>query len=275
MNQIKLSGTSVHSGIESTLTFTPTSDPSHTIVFNDQTKFCIGSTSFSDLKSNRATEVVIDKNHSINTIEHLSAALALFKGQGLSISLIGSEIPIFDGSALPIFKALSKLYTPSTQIAEYQCPLVWSHTWNNESMDGFIQVKPANAFSVRYILESDALQQEFIFHSSDNVSSEIIPARTYISQKELKYCATNNVLQGVKEGMGIVYSQTPDPLSPTIESGAPLRYNNEFVRHKILDFIGDLFLIHQELPTLEITIKNGGHWITHELIKRIIATCHF
>ncbi len=275
MNQIKLSGTSVHSGTESTLIFTPTPNFAHTIIFEDQTKFCIGSTTFLDIKSNRATELVIDKKHSINTIEHLSAALVPFKGQGLSISIIGSEIPIFDGSALPLFEAISKLYTPSSQISQYHCSLDWSHTWKNGETDGFIQVKPASTFSVKYTLDSNALKQEYSLNLSHDFNTEIIPARTYISQKELKYYAANNVLQGVEEGMGIVYSQTLDPLSPSIESGAPLRYNNEFVRHKILDFIGDLFLIHQELPTLEITIKNGGHWITHELIKRIIATCHF
>jgi UDP-3-O-acyl-N-acetylglucosamine deacetylase len=73
---------------------------------------------------------------------------------------------------------------------------------------------------------------------------------------------------GLRKRMGIVIDQA---LPLKLVHGEPLRFSDELARHKILDLLGDLLLWNGKLPKLKIQIVNGGHFLHHKLLERIVA----
>ncbi|MGL1901725.1 MAG: UDP-3-O-acyl-N-acetylglucosamine deacetylase [Fibrobacterales bacterium] len=273
MNPILLQGIGVHSGASSSLSIVPSSQRGHTLIHAESgVHYSLTDTAPTISDNARATSLSIAPDITIGTVEHLSAALAFFSHHNLEITLQGNEIPIFDGSAAPIITALTKHYSPLTFLEHYSVPLSWHHSWEGPT-PGSISVSPASHFSLSYTLESPEFTQTFSINHTTPLIQEITNARTYINYSLLNTQKTDTLLAGAIAGSGIAYKKKGDDF--TIVSGAPLRFPDEFVRHKILDFLGDIFLITPKLPTLEITINNGGHLLNHLLIKRIVSLCHF
>ncbi|MGL1934764.1 MAG: UDP-3-O-acyl-N-acetylglucosamine deacetylase [Fibrobacterales bacterium] len=274
MSPIILQGIGVHSGTPTSLSISHSNkEAGHTLIHNESgIHYSLSHTAPTIADCARATSLSIAPDITIGTIEHLSAALAFFSNHNLEITLFGDEVPIFDGSATPIIEALSKHYTPLSTLEHYNVPLSWQHSWQG-STTGSISVVPATHFSLSYTLDSADFQQTYVVDHTTPFIQDILSARTYINYSLLSAQKSDTLLAGAIDGSGIAYEKKGDDI--IIVSGAPLRFPDEFVRHKILDFLGDIFLITPKLPTLEITINNGGHWLTHQLIKRIVSLCHF
>ncbi len=238
-------------------------------------------------RANRATVLYKDAIHpefecpSISTSEHLLAALLFFADQPLDIHCDVSELPGLDGSALGFRDALSQL-TPQRAVEpswrEYPCPLHWEHHWSY----GYVRVQPATNFRIRYILDRAPLHQNFLLDDPQVAWNEVLPARSFAFHREWEQALTVGQMLGAGLDSGLLLAESEAEHQALLsrhsdwQGGAfPLlnhrhwRMEDEPVKHKILDVMGDLALAGLALPKLDIEIRNGGHWTNHLLLEKL------
>lgn len=244
----------------------------------------------------------------LKTPEHLLASLLFFSGQPLDIRCDAAEIPGLDGSALPFREALSRLFPERAARPawrEYPCDLSWEYHWSY----GWIKVRPAARFRVRFELDRPPLRQAFVLEDAETAWSHILPARTFAFHREWLQALSQGLMAGAGEDSGLLLAESRDEHA-TVSGAHPFwrggpfpllnqpswRMEDEPVKHKILDLLGDLALIgsggyrdsdgaggpggHGDqgipaagpaLPALDIRIRNGGHRSNHLLIERILS----
>jgi UDP-3-O-acyl-N-acetylglucosamine deacetylase len=134
-------------------------------------------------------------------------------------------------------------------------------------------VAKSDDFELDYTWESNGLTQNFCLNSLSEFITEIIPARTFIHKTDYDSIVKSGGLKGAEEGQGIIWSVSEGIDTPKaqiiVHSGGPLRFKNEFVRHKVLDLMGDLMLLGGELPKVKLKVKNSGHALNQELVKKL------
>ncbi len=199
-----------------------------------------------------------------STIEHLMSALHAYGIANLLIKCNG-EVPAMDGSALPFCKLIEEIGVVEQAGSDW-FEIAVPETLRVEGKGGeFIQIDPADAFSVEYTLKYPAPlgTQHFVFTKSDvdAYKREIAPARTFAFVKDIE------AMQ--KRGLGL--GGRLDNFVLVGENGivnAELRFKQEAVRHKILDAIGDLYLLGRPLRG-RVTACMTGHSDNIELLRRI------
>ncbi len=231
----------------------------------------------------------------LKTPEHLLASLLFFSGLPLDIACDAAELPGLDGSALPYREALSRL-APERGVRpswiEYPSNLAWEYPWSY----GWMRVRPAARFRVRFELDRPPLRQVFVLEDAATAWSEILPARTFAFHREWLQASSQGLMAGAGADSGLLLAETGEEHASLLRAhpawrGGPFpllnqpawRMENEPVKHKILDLLGDLALIGSggpkgmgypagpALPALDIEIRNGGHWTNHLLIDQIQA----
>jgi UDP-3-O-[3-hydroxymyristoyl] N-acetylglucosamine deacetylase len=234
----------------------------------------------------------------LKTPEHLLASLLFFPGLTLDIRCDGAEIPGLDGSALPFREALSRL-APERAVrpawSVYPSDLDWEYHWSY----GWMRVRPAARFRVRFELDRPPLRQVFVLEDAATAWKQVLPARTFAFHREWLQASSQGLMAGAGADSGLLLAESAEEHSallgvhPSWRGGPfPLlnqptwRMEDEPVKHKILDLLGDLALIGSSrpggpgspgdragpaLPALDIEIRNGGHRTNHLLIDRILA----
>lgn len=200
----------------------------------------------------------------VGTIEHLMAALAGTGIDNARILLDAPEVPVMDGSAAPFIfllrKAGSKVLRRPKRYLVVQEPLAV------EDNDRHIRITPSDRFSINCSIDFDhplMSRQSFELDFSDqSFVREISRARTFGFLKDVELMKKNGLALGGSLDNAIVL----DDYRVLNEDG--LRYPNEFVRHKLLDFIGDLALLgHPVIGHFEV--HKAGHALNHQLVRRI------
>jgi UDP-3-O-acyl-N-acetylglucosamine deacetylase len=219
----------------------------------------------------------------IGTPEHLLAAMLFFSRVPLDVECDASELPGLDGSALPFRNALS-LLAPAAAAApewrEYRSGLEWEYHWSY----GHIRARPAERFRVRWDLDRKGLRQTFVLDEPAMAFREILSARTFAFHGEWIEASAAGLMAGAGEASGLLlaesereYAEILDRHPGWMAGPYPLlnqpawRGENELVKHKILDLLGDLALVDLSLPKADIEIRNGGHFINHLLVGRLLA----
>ena len=206
-------------------------------------------------------------NHQIATVEHL---LSAFAGLGIDNAIIevnGQEIPIMDGSAGPFVFLLQ-----SAGIVEQQAPkefIVVKKTIFVKDEDKWARLDPFNGFIVS--LELDFNHPVFkksnlvgsLDFSSISYVKEVSRARTFGFVSDYEWLKANNLALGGSLENAIVL----DDNKVINEDG--LRYENEFVKHKILDAIGDLYLLGRSLIGRFAGFKSG-HFLNNLLLQELL-----
>jgi UDP-3-O-[3-hydroxymyristoyl] N-acetylglucosamine deacetylase len=268
---MQISGVGIHTGQSSRVIITESSHGA-ALVHNNKLLMEfplheLQNRSETQIQSQRST-LLHYSGGTLRTPEHLFAVLPWFRTAPFEIRIEGDELPALDGSAREWYQVLKKMF-PSYQLPPdcYECNLEWSKTWN----EGFIRVSPSDCFKVDYQIDRPWLLQQAQLDLSEVQNSQtFFDARTFINKSSFYSEQSAQILCGAAEGRGILIDDSfPDPHSPVILSGAPFRMNNECAWHKISDLVGDLALFSLQLPKLRVEIKNGGHAVHHELIKRI------
>lgn len=199
------------------------------------------------------------------TIEHLMSALHAY---GISNLLIkcNHEIPVMDGSAKE-FCELFDAIGVSEQNAHWYAFKVKETTQFGVGEE-FIRIEPSDDFSVSYTLKypKPVGTQEFTFTLGDidQYKQEIAPARTFGFMKDLGYLQKQGLALGGRFDNCVLFG----------EDGAltgDLRFPNEPVRHKILDAVGDLFLLGRRLQG-KVTASMTGHSDNVELLKLLLRS---
>lgn len=200
----------------------------------------------------------------ISTTEHLLSALIGLGVDNAIIELDNLELPILDGSAKPIAEMILKVGL-RRQRRKRQYLRILKEVEVREG-DKFIAVYPWEGYSVSYSINfSHPLigQETFEVELGNGAYlREIAPARTFGFLHEAAMMRNMGLIRGASEENAIVL--TRDGLQ-----NGPLRYQDEFVRHKVLDLIGDLALIGHHILG-RVVADRAGHAMHTALVSRVL-----
>jgi UDP-3-O-[3-hydroxymyristoyl] N-acetylglucosamine deacetylase / 3-hydroxyacyl-[acyl-carrier-protein] dehydratase len=214
-------------------------------------------------KRPRRTSVGI-KSCEVHTIEHLLASLVGLKIDNITVEIDSDELPGLDGSALGFTKILNQAGR-EIQEGAFRKTYTVREPISIQDGDASVVVLPSDEFRVSYTLSHShpLLNAQFATFALSNgvFEQQIAPARTFCTEKE------GSQLREKGLGKGADYTNT----LVVGEEGVihnNLRFSDEFVRHKILDLIGDFCLLGMYLKGHVIAIKSG-HQLNIGLIQRI------
>jgi UDP-3-O-[3-hydroxymyristoyl] N-acetylglucosamine deacetylase len=198
----------------------------------------------------------------VQTVEHLMAAAAGIGIDNLDVEVSGPEIPAADGSAKP-FVALIAGAGLSQQTARRR-PIVIPFPISVGAGGRWIRILPSNVFRISYTLDNDhpAIGTQALSCTPTHRSfvEDVAPARTYGFLQDLGALRRNGLARGGSLANAVVLGRR------AVING--LRFPDEFVRHKVLDLIGDLALLGR--PVIgHVIARNGGHALNHELVVAV------
>lgn len=205
----------------------------------------------------------------ISTIEHLLSAFAGLGIDNVYVELSAEEVPIMDGSAGPFVFLLQ-----SAGVTEQNAPKRFARILKPiqvEEGDKWARFTPYDGYKLNFEIEFNHPS----FRKRNNVASmefstttflkEISRARTFGFIRDIEYLRSRNLALGGTMDNAVVL----DDHRVLNEDG--LRYEDEFVKHKILDAIGDLYLLGRA-PIAEFTGYKSGHALNNRLLRTLIAT---
>lgn len=204
----------------------------------------------------------------ISTVEHLMSAMSGLGIDNAYVDVSAPEVPIMDGSAGPFVFLIQ-----SAGIEEQDAPKSYIRITREVSVeqDGKkVSLKPFNGFKVGYTLLYDHpvhrkyTKEAFIDFSSTSFVKEVSRARTFGFMHEFEELRTRNLALGANMDNAIAVGD----YRVLNEDG--LRYEDEFVKHKILDSIGDLYLLGKTLIG-EFRGYKSGHALNNELLRKLLA----
>ncbi len=204
----------------------------------------------------------------ISTVEHLLSAIAGLGIDNAYIDLSADEVPIMDGSAGPFVFLIQSAGIVEQNSAKKFIRI--KKPVRVEEGDKWVEFTPFNGFKVSFEIDFDHplfTQQKQtcqINFSTTSFVKEVSRARTFGFQKDIEFLRTNNLAIGGSQDNAIVL----DDYRVLNEDG--LRYDNEFVKHKILDSIGDLYLLGHSLIGAFSGYKSG-HALNNRLLLALLA----
>ncbi len=204
----------------------------------------------------------------VSTVEHLLSAFAGLGIDNAYVELSAPEVPIMDGSASPFVFLLQ-----SAGIEEQNAPKRFVRVLKTVKVtdgDKWAQFEPFNGFKVNFEIDFDhpvfkkRSQTASMDFSTTSFLKEISRARTFGFTRDHEYLRAHNLALGGTMDNSIVL----DDYRILNEDG--LRYEDEFVKHKILDAIGDLYLLGHSLIG-EFSGYKSGHGLNNKLVRALIA----
>ncbi|APV36754.1 MULTISPECIES: UDP-3-O-acyl-N-acetylglucosamine deacetylase [Acinetobacter] len=211
------------------------------------------------------SNLVID-NVKVGTIEHVMSAIAGLGIDNLIIEVSASEVPIMDGSAGPFIYLLMQ-----GELCEQDAPKKFIKIL--KPVEALINDKkaiftPHDGFQLNFTIDFDhpAFAKEYqsatIDFSTETFVYEVSEARTFGFMKDLDYLKANNLALGasLENAIGV------DDTGVVNEEG--LRFSDEFVRHKILDAVGDLYLMGHQIIAKFDGYKSG-HALNNQLLRNV------
>lgn len=216
--------------------------------------------------TNLGTTLANDDGTMVSTVEHLMAALWGCNIDNAIIELDGSEVPIMDGSAEP-FVFLLECAGIAAQKQPRRIIEVLKQVEVSER-DKKVSVNPAKNFSVSLEIDfnnSVISNQKAVFNSSDvSFKNDLCRARTFGFEHEVDKLRSMGYARGGSLENAVVVS------GDKVLNKGGLRYNNEFVRHKILDCIGDFYLAGAMIMG-NFTGYRSGHDLNNKLLRKFFA----
>jgi UDP-3-O-[3-hydroxymyristoyl] N-acetylglucosamine deacetylase len=208
------------------------------------------------------------QNASVETVEHLLSALRSLGVDNALIELNQAEVPIMDGSAAPWVYLIQSAGTREQGVARKTIEILSSVEVRDQ--DKRIAVYPSDRFKISYTIAFDhplLRHQEITLDINEqSFIEEVAPARTFGFQKEVEMLRQRGQALGGSLDNAVVVGET-GVLNP-------LRFDDEFVRHKMLDAIGDLALIGHPIRG-HLVVHRGGHALhtafATELLRRTDA----
>lgn len=262
---VKLTGVGLHTGVPVNLVLTPA--PANTgIVFKrtDLEGFAIKARAANVARVAYATSLML-KGVLVSTTEHLLSALAALGVDNVCAEMNNIEVPILDGSSLPVAREIMKVGLRQQRARRSYIQVVKPV----EIVDGAkrIAIHPAEQFRITCSIDFShpliGKQTLDIAPAGGNYIAEIAPARTFVTLEEVEPLRKAGLVQGGSLENAIVLSRD-GVLNPE-----GLRFADEFCRHKVLDLIGDLALLGHPLVG-HVVVHRGGHAMHYALVSRLL-----
>ncbi len=265
-DKISFSGVGLHSGIVANVTIKP-GDPNTGIVFKriDIKSNNLVYPNFSNVSNTSLnTTISNDNGVKVSTIEHLMGALFCLGIDNALIEIDCEEVPILDGSAKNFMESIS-----SVGIEKSNAPIkIIKINKNIEFKNGerFIKIAPSKlSLEIDYELK---YENPVISNQRNKVSvyeddlKDIFNSRTFCLYEDIEMIKKNGLAKGGSLDNAIVVKEKE------ILNKNGLRNSNEFVNHKILDCIGDLYTCGYRIIA-SVTCSQGGHYLTNQLLRKV------
>ncbi|WP_220753621.1 MULTISPECIES: UDP-3-O-acyl-N-acetylglucosamine deacetylase [Shewanella] len=267
---VKSTGVGLHSGNKVTLCIMPA--PVNTGIVLRRTDLSpaveIPAKAHLVRETTMCTALVNDEGVRISTIEHLFAALAGLGIDNAVIEVDAPEIPIMDGSASPFVFLLQSAGIKEQSVAKKYIKI--NQTIRVEDGDKWAELKPFKGFRVDFKIDfnhpeiSRSQQHMVMDFSTSAFVKDISRARTFGFMQDIEYLRANNLALGGSMENAVVLDEyrvlNPDGL----------RYEDEFVKHKILDAFGDLYVAGHAIVG-EFCAYKTGHALNNQLVRALLA----
>jgi len=260
-------GVGLHSGRESWIQLYPTLYPGRGIIFRSQDSGAEISASAANVTSTNRSTTLGNGELRVETVEHLLSALYSTGITDVEIAFQGTELPIGDGSALPFVHLVEN--AGLTELGGVLDELTLEkEVVVSDGHGSVLTAVPSDSFWITAVLDySDysAIGAMAASYSGVDYKTLIAPARTYGFYHEL------DALKAAGLGLGVSYSNVialENDGKP--DARTPLRMNDELVRHKILDIIGDLSLSQKEIK-IGIVALRPSHKLNVQLSRILLG----
>lgn len=268
-NSIRASGVGLHTGEKIQLTLRP-GEPDQGIVFRrvDLAEDAEILACPNNVGDTRLSTTLVKGDIRVSTVEHLLSAVAGLGIDNLTIELTGSEVPIMDGSAGPFVFLLQ-----SAGLVEQESPKRFiriTRPVKVEDEDRWARFEPFDGFKVAFTIDFDhpvfkaRPQYAEIDFSTTTFVKEVSRSRTFGFLRDFEYLRARNLALGgsLKNSIAV------DDQKILNEDG--LRFEDEFVKHKILDAIGDLYLLGHSLIG-SFQGHKSGHELNNQLLRKLLS----
>ena len=267
-NEILLTGIGLHSGKQVELKLKPAEiDNGIKFIRTDKIKDNVINAVWSNVTETVLSTTISNKGGlKISTIEHLMSALSGLHIDNLNIYINAPEVPIMDGSSRPFVDAIEdtgiKVQSKKRKILNVKKVI---EVKNNDSS---VKIIPNKQFSIDFeidfpsqLVSKQSCQLQLI---NGNYKADIAAARTFGFEKDVEHLRSNGLALGGSLDNAVVVGERK------ILNKDGLRYNDEFVRHKILDSIGDLYLAGS--PIIGYFYGNkSGHYLNNQLLRKLFS----
>jgi len=269
--KVSISGTGLHSGKRVTLTLHPARANSG-IRFQ---RTDLGSkpieiqANVRNVHSTTLATTLCNGDVKISTVEHLMSALWAMGIDNALCSVDGEEIPILDGSAAPFAKLIQRAGEKIQRSPRKF--LVATKTIELRSGDKWAILRPSREFKISYTIDFPHPvigKQSFEFNSGTDFLTEIAPCRTFGFLKDVERMQA----MGLALGGSLQNAVVLDDVKALNPEG--LRFADEFVRHKVLDAIGDFSLIGYPILA-DIELHRAGHELQTKLVHELLEAGAF
>jgi UDP-3-O-[3-hydroxymyristoyl] N-acetylglucosamine deacetylase len=268
-NSIRATGVGLHTGKKVLMTLRP-APPDHGIVFrrSDLAESAEIEAHAENVGDTMLGTTLVKGDLKVSTVEHLLSAFAGLGIDNAVVEVSAPEVPIMDGSAGPFVFLLQ-----SAGIEEQRAPKRFiriKKTLRVEEGDKWAQFQPFDGFKVNFEIEFNhpifkrRAQRASMDFSTTSFLKEVSRARTFGFMRDLEMLRSRNLALGGNLDNAIVL----DDFRVLNEDG--LRYEDEFVKHKILDAIGDLYLLGHSLIG-EFSGYKSGHSLNNKLLRALLA----
>ena len=267
--KIGCTGVALHSGSETALMLKPAAENTgiricRTDLVNGAREIVVN---WENVVNTRlATTVGNDHGSTVSTVEHLVAAIAGCEIDNILIEVDGPEIPIMDGSSAPFVSLIEYAGSVEQKAARKSIKILKSVTVGNETRS--LSILPATEFSLDFEIDFDSSaidrQRRTFQRIGADFKSDIAEARTFGFDHEVEALRSAGLARGGSLDNAVVVS------GDKILNEGGLRFDDEFVRHKILDCVGDLYLAGGPIIGAVIASKSG-HELNNSLLRAVFA----
>jgi UDP-3-O-[3-hydroxymyristoyl] N-acetylglucosamine deacetylase len=199
----------------------------------------------------------------ISTTEHLLSALIGFGVDNVIVEVDNLELPILDGSALPYVEAFQRVGLKQQRRRREYLRILKEVEVREGSK--FIGVYPGNGYGIDYTIDFPQPIGSANFRGdleTGDYARLIAPARTFGFKEDEPKLRDMGLIRGVSDACAIILSKNG------VQNG-PLRFPDEFVRHKVLDLIGDLALAGRRIQG-RVIAERAGHAMHTALVQRLL-----
>ncbi|HFD79471.1 MAG TPA: UDP-3-O-acyl-N-acetylglucosamine deacetylase [Gammaproteobacteria bacterium] len=268
-NTIRAKGVGLHSGEQVQLTLRP-APPDTGIVFRrvDLDPVVEISAVLDNVGDTRLSTTLVHDGVRIATVEHL---LSAFSGLGIDnaiVDLSAAEVPIMDGSAGPFVFLIQSAGAESQSVAKRFLRIL--QPVEVEQGDKWARFSPYQGFKVGFTIDFNhplfrgRSRQSEIDFSRTSFVREVSRARTFGFMRDIERLRENDLALGGSLDNAVVLDDY------RVVNADGLRYDNEFVRHKVLDAVGDLYLLGYSLIGA-FTGHKSGHELNNRLLRALLA----
>ncbi len=253
---LRIDGIGIHTGERSEILLHPAEENTGVVFYRNRTLIqavpenVVGTFLSTDLGS--GSEVV-------KTVEHLLATLHLLGVTNLVVEVVGGcEIPIMDGSAYVFYKEMKDLVVEQDEEVD---PVSPEETFRVRSGEAWIEVSPCDCLEITYegVFKGYMGEQRFTFRGN---AKDVVLARTFCFDEDIEFIRSRGLGKGGSLDNTLVIGRNG------VYNREGLRYEDEPARHKVLDLIGDLYLLGAPFKG-RVVSHRGGHTLNYMAVREI------